>query len=171
MDTVETSLDLPEELISRFADILSLLYHEGRNVRHLLKNGQIDVDPSYLSLRERLAKNRYEAWAQIQSLRRRAAGSASGGEAEQVFRQWFRLTVDDLIVLFEHPGWKGSAYGGNAWLPIAQMATKLRDLIDGRQEHEAARLVGLILDACHNTGRVRDKLENLDARLASQDGD
>ena len=81
------------------------------------------MDSSYLPLRERLAKNRYEAWAQIQSLRKRAAGTASGGSAEQVFERRFSLTVDDLVVLFEHPGWKGSAYGGNAWLPIARMAS------------------------------------------------
>ena len=160
-----------QELIPTFADILSLLYHEGRNVRHLAKNRQIDVDSMYLSLRERLATNRFQAWKQIQSIRSRAAESLSGDSVEQVFVQHFSLSLEDLVVLYEHPGWKGSAYGGNAWLPIARMATELRELIDGRKEQEAARLVGSILDACHNTGRVRDKLKNLDTWLESRNGD
>ena len=160
-----------QRLIPTFADVLSVLYHEGRNVRHLAKNRQMDVDPIYLSLSERLATNRYQAWAQIQSIRRRAAESVSGESAEQVFIQHFSLSLDDLVVLYEHPGWKGSAYGGNAWFSIAKMATELRELIDARKEREAERHVGSILEAYHNTGRVRDKLRNLDTWLKSRNRD
>ena len=81
----------------------------------------------------------------------------------------FGLTLDDLLVLFGHPGWRGSACGGNAWLLIAHMATKLRDLMDDEEELEASRLVGSILRSCHNTGRGGNKLEDLDACLESRD--
>ena len=66
-----------QEVISSFADILALLYHEGRNVRHLSRNKTMNVDPRFLSLRDGLATNRYQAWEQIQPLRGKAVLSPS----------------------------------------------------------------------------------------------
>ena len=154
-----------QEVISSFADILALLYHEGRNVRHLSRNEKMNVDPRFLSLRDGLATNRYQAWEQIQPLRGKAVLSPSARLAERVFEQKFHLTAEDLGVLFGHSGWKGTYYGGNAWQPIARMAIQLSHLIDDKQELEAASLVESILQSCHNTGIVRDKLRNLDACL------
>ena len=125
------------------------------------------MDPRFLSLRDGLATNRYKAWEQIQPLRKEAAGAVCGGSAERVFVRQVGLTLDDLLVLFEHPGWRESARGGNAWLLITQMAAKLRVLIDDQEEIEASRLVVSILQSRHNTGRIGDKLKDLDGYLDS----
>lgn len=159
-----------KELISNFADILSLLYHEGRNVRHLSRYAHADVDFRFMSLRDGFATNRYKAWAQIQALRREAAEGSSAQFAEQAFERNFGLTVDDLVSLFGHAGWRGTGYGGNAWLPIAQMATELNTLIDEQEEVQAATLVESIFQSSHNTGKVGDKLSDLDAWLTGQEG-
>ena len=154
-----------QELISSFADILALLYNEGRNVRHLSRNEKVNVDPCFLSLRDGLATNRHQAWVQSQPLRGKGELSPFARLTERVFEQEFHLTVKDLGVLFGHSGWKGTYYSGNAWQPIAGMAIQLYHLIDDKQELEAASLVESILQSCHNTGIVRDKLRNLDACL------
>ena len=149
-------------IISSFADLVTLLYHEGRNVRHLIKKDST-VDPKFLPLRNGLAKNRCEAWKQIQSLRLEASRALLGREVEQIFERQFNLTLDDLVELYAHPRWKGTPYGGNAWLPIAYKVKEVRDLFDSGREDEANYLMSLILEMSHNTGKVIEKLRNLDS--------
>jgi len=155
-------------VIEQFADIVTLLFHEGRNVRHLIKKGE-DVPAAFLTLRDGLATNRLEAWRQLQPIRRTAAQHLSAKDVQLVFIGRFRLTIDDLVKLYGHPAWKGSGYGGNAWLPIARMASELIILIDSGQEREAHQLVELILKSFHNTGKVGDKLRSLDELLIMSD--
>ena len=119
----------------------------------------------FLSLRNGLATNRYQAWVQIQPLRGQAALSSSARLAERIYERKFHLTVEDLSVLFGYSDWKGTYHGGNAWQPIARMAIQLSHLIDDKQDLEAASLVELILQSCHNTGRIKDKLRDLNACL------
>lgn len=149
-----------KDIIVQFADLVALLYHEGRNVRHLVKKGH-PIDPKFLALREGLATNRCQAWKQIQPLRLQASKARSGEEVELIFRQQFNLTLDDLVVLYTHPSWKGTLYGGNSWLPIAHKIKEVRDLLDSGREDEAGFLMGLILEMSHNTGKVSEKLRNL----------
>lgn len=80
------------------------------------------------------------------------------------------MTLVDLVDLFGHLGWKGTRYGGNAWLPIVRMAIQLCDLIDDEQDLEAISLVESILQSRHNTGIVREKLRGLNARLPDYNG-
>jgi hypothetical protein len=152
------------ENISKYADLLTLLYHEGRNVRHLIKNGH-QVDPRFLSLRNGLATNRVEAWKQIQPLRKKANEALSASAAERIFERKLGLKLDDLEGLYELLGWIGTPYGGNAWLPIVRMVKELRKLIDSGRWEEAHSLEDLILESHHNTGKVSDKLKNLDTAI------
>ena len=86
-------------------------------------------------------------------------------EVEQIFKRQFNLTLDDLLELYANPGWKGTPlYGGNAWLPIAYKVKEARDLIDSGKKDEASCLIGLILEMSHNTGKVCEKIRNLDSR-------
>jgi hypothetical protein len=151
-----------KDIILAFADLVTLLYHEERNVRHLVKKGHL-IDPKFLSLRERLATNRCQAWKQIQSLRLEARKARSHKEIELIFEQHFKLTLNDLVFLYAHPSWKGTPYGGNAWLPIARKVKEVRDLLDSGREDEANCLMNLILQMSHNTGKVSEKLKNLDS--------
>ena len=151
-----------KDIILAFADLVTLLYHEGRNVRHLVKNGH-PIDPKFLSLRDRLATNRCQAWKQIQPLRLEAGKARSYKEIELIFKHQFKLTLDDLVVLYAHPSWKGTPYGGNAWLPIARKVKEVRDLLYFGREDEANCLMSLILEMSHNTGKVSEKLKNLNS--------
>ena len=150
------------DMILKFADLVTLLYHEGRNVRHLVKKGHT-VDPKFLSLRDGLATNRCEAWKQIQPLRLEAGKARSGREVERIFERRFNLTLDDLVVLYADLGWRGTSFGGNAWLPIARKVTQVRDLLDSGRKDEADCLIGPILESYHNTGKISGKLEELDS--------
>ena len=150
------------DMILKFADLVALIYHEGRNVRHLVKKGHT-VDPKFLSLRDGLATNRCEAWKQIQPLRLEAGKAQSGREVERIFERRFNLTLDDLVVLYADLSWRGTSFGGNAWLPIARKVTQVRDLLDSGRKNEADRLIDLILESYHNTGKISDKLEDLDS--------
>ena len=149
------------DIIVAFTDLMALLYHEGRNVRHLVKQSH-PIDPKFLSLRKRLAANRFQAWIQIQPMVLDARKAQSYKETELIFKHQFKLTLDDLVVLYTYPGWKGTQYGGNAWLPIACKLKEVRDLLDSGRECEASGLMSLILEMSHNTGKVSDKLKNLD---------
>jgi hypothetical protein len=67
-----------------------------------------------------------------------------------------------LLELYAYPSWKGTPYGGNAWLPIAYKVKELRDLFDSGREDEASCLMSLVLEMSHNTGKVIEKLRNID---------
>ena len=155
-----------QDIISRFADIVALLYHEGRNVRHLVKNSKLPLTEGLQTLINGLARNRFDAWKQIQPLRRKASKARSGGDVLQVFERKFRLTLDDLVALYAHPSWKGTPYGGNAWLPIARKTAKARNILEAGLENEARQLLEEIMESCHNTGKVCSKIKELDKQLA-----
>lgn len=151
-----------KDIILAFADLVTLLYHEGRNVRHLVKKSH-PIDPKFLSLRDQLPTNRCQAWKQIQPLRLEAGKARSHKTIELIFEQRFKLTLDDLVVLYAHPNWRGTPYGGNAWLPIARKVKEVRDLLDSGRNDEANCLMSLILEMSHNTGKVREKLKRLES--------
>ena len=151
-----------KDIISLFADLVTLLYHEGRNVRHLIKSGKLSDDTKFRTLGDGLAKNRYYAWKQVQPLRHQARKVGSGKEVERLFEHRFKLTLDDLIILYDHPGWKGTLYGGNAWLPIARRIKEVSDLLNSGREEKANYLMGQVLEMSHNTGKVSEKLNDLD---------
>lgn len=149
-------------IIPTFADLVTLLYHEGRNVRHLIEGGKLSDDTKFLSLRDGLARNRDEAWKQIQPLRQKAADAWSSREVLRVFERKFELNLDDMLSLFGHSSWRGTRRGGNAWLRIARTVKEVSDLLGSNREFEANSLMSQILGMCHNTGKVSEKLKNLD---------
>jgi hypothetical protein len=151
-----------EDIITAFTDLVTLLYHEGRNVRHLVKNGK-PIDSKFLSLRDRLSTNRYQAWKQIQHLRLKAGKVRSSKKVKFIFEQYFKLTLDELIALYAHPSWKGTFYGGNAWLPLARKVKEASELLDSGSDDEANCLICQIMEMSHNTGKVNQKLKDLDS--------
>ncbi len=151
-----------EDIIVSFADLVALL-DQVPDIPSLVVEKGHRMDPKFLSLRDRLATNRCQAWKQTQPLRLQASKARSGKEVELIFKQQFNLTLDDLVVLYTHPNWKGTLYGGNAWLPIAHKVKEVRDLLDSGRKDEADCLMGLILEMQHKTGKVGEKLRNLDS--------
>jgi hypothetical protein len=149
-----------------FADFLALLYHEARNVRHLIRAGRASAS-AYAPLTTGLPTNRYEAWRTIQDARSNARQAGTAVACAEIFEQSFRLSLRDLIILFENDGWKHSARGGNQWATIATAVTELYHALEGGDADRTNRLVSAITEIRHNTGIVRDKLLDLDMSLRS----
>ena len=154
--------------LNQYVSYLCLVYHEARNVRHLVKAGHVDSEP-YRQLWETLPTNRYKAWAALQPLCRDAI-QRLGLSAHLLFELRFRLSLGQLVELFDNPGWKHSPLGGNQWRDTTRAVAELRDALGhaaiGFDDPEhAARLLRDLPEMRHNTGSVRDKLRDLDAGL------
>ncbi len=61
------------------------------------------------------------------------------------------------VSIFPHP------YGVNAWLHIPRKLKEVYDLLDFGREDEANCIMSAILEMPHNTGKVSEKLKNLDS--------
>jgi len=150
------------EFLEAFADFSLLLYHEARNVRHLV--------PRYAS-REKyqklliLPRKREEAWAKLQPIRQKARHAATAAQVRQMFEQRFELRLRDLEDLFQNPGWHHSALGGNRWADIASTVSDLSVALDEGNLDNARNLLLKLMEMRHNTGILGDKLRELDRSL------
>lgn len=146
--------------IEAFADFVTLAYHEGRNARHLQEAGHTGL--SKYDLLRNLARNRDTAWEQLQSLRRIAQKCVEAKAAEMVFRDRFKVSLEDLADLYGHAGWRDSARGGNRWSEITLKIIELRDSLDQAEDERVAQLLDCIPNMRHNTGSVNSKIGHLD---------
>lgn len=149
------------KVLDGLVDYISLLYHEARNVRFLVRAKHVDADRFSGVLQ--LAQNRNEAWAQLGELRRQAKKLNRAAQIEAVYVRRFGLDLNGLAELFGHPGWRGSARGGNAWATISAQVISLRDALAERDIDSAIRLNRDIGESSHNTGLVKDKVRGLDS--------
>jgi hypothetical protein len=155
--------DKPPEELSSFASYLCLVYHEARNVRFLIKGDFREAGP-YERVRS-LPKDREAAWAEMQVLRLRASWSGTPAAARDVFAHQFRLTLEELVELYEDEHWKDAPRGGNLWAEITRSVIELGDALSRGDEGRAFELLGSMPNMHHNTGIVGDKLRELDASL------
>ncbi len=146
--------------IEMFADHVALAYHEGRNIRHLQDAGHPGLE-EYDLLRN-LARNSESAWEQLQPLREAARKYGSAKAAERVFRDRFKVGLEDLANLYRHSGWRHSARGGNQWSEITLAIIELRDSLDQGETDRVTALLDVIPNMRHNTGSVNAKIERLD---------
>jgi hypothetical protein len=149
------------ENMTLFVDVLTLAFHEARNVRHLVKEGKLPKDEFRLLI-DGLPANRYEAWRVLQKLRHRALEAPSAAAAEALFRFQFGLSLEQLAELSADPSWAGTARGGNRWAEIDRAAVALRDALDNGQASTIATLAAALPQMNHNTGSIRSKLAGLD---------
>jgi hypothetical protein len=148
-----------KSLRQEIVDLLCLVYHEARNVRHAIRKGVI-VGKRYAAL-VNLPTNRDQAWIAMEPVRREALETSSIEKAAAVFQRRFGHSLDELTELYLQPFWKNSRYGGNKWAPIC---SKVQQLVEAKDAQE--RLVDLILKMQHNTGVVGDKLRKLKAEAS-----
>lgn len=147
----------------RLADLIALVYHEARNVRHLIKAGFID--PAPFTHLVSLPVNRDEAWAALQDYRTAALNAKSDSEAAMVFERRFGVSLAELAAVYANDRWRNSAYGGNAWFAIT---LKVADLLElGDEDAAAPTMIEEIAAMRHNTGTIQEKLERLDSRLST----
>jgi hypothetical protein len=146
-----------------FVGYLCLVYHEGRNVRHLIKAGYLEVSP-YERLRQ-LPNNREKAWEAIQGLRAQASSTGSVVRACRVFERRFDIALEPLAKLYEDEQWSDAPYGGNQWARITRTLIELRDALNREDSEQAIVLLERIPLMSHNNGEVGKKLRRLDALL------
>jgi hypothetical protein len=149
--------------IGAFVDVVTLVYHEARNVRHLISAGF--VEPTEWEHIRGQPTNRVTAWKAIQSIRVVAKGEASAAAVESVFCRHFGVSLEDLRVLYENPHWKAGAFGGNRWADIVRGVTTWRDAIDTGDAIASDSLCSEVRAMPHNTGTVEVKLRDLDSNL------
>lgn len=146
--------------LETLVDLICLVYHEARNVRHPIKKEYLAGRAEYRALAS-LPRNRVEAWASMAKVREKARKAGSGAAAARVFQDQFGLSLAQLTDLFRASFWKNSAYGGNRWAPICFKVRELVDALDSGDEGRVEQLLEFIPKMGHNTGIVEDKLKSL----------
>lgn len=159
---------IPQDRLDLFVNYLCLVYHEARNVRHLIEKGCREAEP-YEQLVS-LPRNRQKAWEALQDLRRGASRSGSAAAASRAFAHRFRLTLEELVELYQDGCWKHASLGGNRWSEITQSVIELRNALDQGDGTQVAHLLSCIPRMCHNNGRVGEKLADLDGVLKHSGG-
>lgn len=145
-----------------YTDGLTLVYHEARHVRFLIRDRYLDPAgwDSFVSF---LARGRVEAWKQIQPFREASYRKLTVVDATLVFSQRFGRDLPDLLALYGNPGWKhSSAYGGNAWRDVTQLVIDLEKALGDSSEAEIKQAGGRLIKGRHNNGQLRDKIADLD---------
>jgi len=107
------------EYLPLLVDYTALVYHEARNVRHLIQ--QQTIEPESWKYLVALPVNREKAWKEQQSICSEAQKAETVRATLLPFERRFKVTLDQLQVLYDHPAWRNAAYGGNAWKKITEL--------------------------------------------------
>lgn len=142
-------------------DSIALIYHEGRNVRHLIRANLLEKERWRFLVS--LPANRDEAWSQIAPLRDKAKLASSVDGALRVFENRFHASLTDLEEVFGNKNWRHARmYGGNAWKAIVILILELANALRSGNLEAAQDLITQLKSARHNTGSFYDKLARLD---------
>lgn len=146
--------------MQEFVDVICLLYHEARNVRHPIKAGKLPNEVKYHRLLN-LPSNRDQAWQQMEKIRDKAASFLKAEEVVKVFQDEYAINIDELLTLYREPCWKGSLYGGNKWAPICSKIIKILKSMKSGDDVNISISFKTIFQMEHNTGTVEQKLRKL----------
>lgn len=151
------------EHLPLLVDYAALVYHEARNVRHLIRERAVELESwKYLVA---LPVNRNKAWEALQGIRSEAQKAETVRAALLPFEGRFKVTLEQLEVLYNNPAWHNAAYGGNAWKAITNLVRRLAVALEKGQLEEVSGLLAMLSQAQHNTGSVVAKLRQLDEAL------
>lgn len=154
------------EPLKLFADGLTLVYHEARHVRFLIKHGHLS--PTGWENLLSLPKNRVDAWNQLQSVRQAARSRSSAREATEVFQNRLGQSLEDLERLYANPNWKHArAVGRHAWRSVTAIVSSLGDAIARSDKLDIATGCASLLAASHNNGPLRQKILGLDRAVGA----
>ncbi len=146
--------------LQRVVELVSLVYHEARNVRHV--TGTLELrDPSRYAKFVSLPRNRADAWNQMGRLRDLAVQTGTIAGTVAIFTKHFGLGLDELVALYELPVWRHSPLGGNRWAGITEKVGELVRATDAGDPDRARTLHREVLSMRHNTGTVAEKLRGL----------
>ena len=144
-----------------YVDGLTLVYHEARNVRFLIKEGYIERD-GWERLTS-LPRNRIEAWRDLQQMRRAGRSCSKASSAAELFAAHFSQSIIVVQRMYENSNWKdAAAVGGHAWRKVANSVSSLGHSLEDEADGEIPQKCYAILEGRHNTGFLRDKILGLD---------
>ncbi|MFA4920293.1 MAG: hypothetical protein WC581_13760 [Thermodesulfovibrionales bacterium] len=142
-------------------NIVALIYHESRNVRHLVNQNLLAREPWLYVIS--LPINRDDAWCDIAPLRDKALKATSVDSALLVFESRFHVSLCDLKDMFANENWRhAKLYGGNAWVTIVNLAVQLADSLRSNNVVLAQSIETQLKSARHNTGLVYEKIFRLE---------
>ncbi len=145
-------------------DLICLVYHEARNVRHPVKAGKLEDADKFKRLIDRLPHNRDDAWQDMKTIKSRAVKAGTVKAAMTVFEETFDLSLQDLITLYQMPIWRHSLYGGNKWANIGSRIWDLVQAMESGTDLQAQEIYREVTAMYHNTGRtVAEKLHTLNS--------
>jgi predicted protein tyrosine phosphatase len=158
------------EAVELLVDALALVYHEARNVRHLVHAHAIAATGWEKVVA--FPKNRVDAWKHIQSLRMAARRKCTAKEAAMCFEECFGRSLVDLRTLFADPTWKhAKGYGGNAWRGVTSLVLNLQGAITQGEDGAIQDARRQLIAANHNNGTLRDKIVNSDRAVDARTAD
>lgn len=164
MENQKTSQWQISDAIKLFADGLTLVYHESRNVRFLVKKRHLARDGWERLVN--LPSDRVQAWEAFQTLRKAARGISIAVRVAQVFEKQFGCGLEDLERLYKNPNWKhAGARGGHAWYRVTQLVMKLGHALDCSDHAAIDETCHALLKARHNNGWLRNKITELDREV------
>jgi hypothetical protein len=100
----------------------------------------------------------------MQGLRREASTKQRAAEASDLFERRFRLSLEQLVELYQEGNWRNAAsVGGYVWARITRSVMRLAEAMDRFDAEVVAELLNEIPAMEHNTGRIGEKLRRLDA--------
>jgi len=143
-----------------FVNLICLLYHEARNVRHPLKEGKLAKEEKYLKLTN-LPNGRDKAWIKMAEFRGKVSNCKDIDKVVNAFQKEYGMGLDELLSPYKEPCWKNTDYGGNRWAPICSKIMELVEVIKTGDSLKAVQMIKEILRMEHNTGVVCEKLYNL----------
>ncbi len=156
-------IENPDEF-NVLCDGIALIYHESRNVRHLLKKDLLKAEPWCFVVS--LPTNRDDAWREITLLRDKARQAPSVDGALNVFKSRFHVSLSELLEMFANENWRHERfYGGNAWTNITELAVQLAEALRSGERDAVCRFATRLMEARHNTGSVKEKLARLQKNL------
>ena len=147
------------------ADGLTLVYHEARHVRFLIKREYL-ASTGWENLRS-LPRNRCDAWKHLQPLRQAAQLKQTAAEAAAVFRQCFHQGLNELLDLYTNLNWKHASLGGNMWHRVTELVAALAQAIDCGDADAIQKACVSLLNGQHNTGTLREKILDLDTSIGA----
>jgi hypothetical protein len=140
-------------------DHIALVYHEGRNVRHLVHGNKIPA--ARWNHLVSLPTNREKARSALADIRGTASACVRVQDVAATFEKRFYVSLSDLDELYANPAWKNAAYGGNAWHSITQTVRALAEALSLDDAEMVSVLRQRLHEARHNTGTVQEKLAKL----------
>ncbi len=149
-------IENPDEF-NVFCDSVALIYHESRNVRHLLRAGSLNP-PEPWRFVVSLPTNRDDAWREIAPLRDKARQTLSVDGALNVFKCRFHVSLIDLSEMFANENWRHARlYGGNAWAGITGLALQAAEALRSKDGDAVHKISTQLKEARHYTGSVQER--------------